>query len=345
MKKTRHHKQKLYKMRGCSLKNCSHKGGKGVVLVGDITNDLAYPYTGKTVINPNLAYTGKGGNKCATNFSPSNLAYTGKGGYKCPPNTTDSNNSNLGIVTTSNVNGVNPLYPNTGPPFNGFNFLNPITNQRGGNCSSSCAVNMNGMSGGNSHRNNCRCSTCKMNGGNSHKSDCNCDKCTSSHKSDCNCSKCNMNGLKLITGGGGCSTSNGGIPYPDGLVGKPYVNPTNLPGANHIPGDANYYSLNTYINDVSRQMLDIGANRPFLGFFKGGKRIKRIKKSNNKTRKMKGGTLSNFLGQDLINLGRQFTFGVGSAYNALNGYSAPTNPLPWKGQLPNSANLNTIRNL
>jgi hypothetical protein len=80
----------------------------------------------------------------------------------------------------------------------------------------------------------------------------------------------------------------------------------------------NYIENNTYNNDISRQMVDTGANPPFL---KGGKR------------KQKGGTLSNFMTQDLINLGRQFQYGLGSAYNALAGHSAPVNPLPWKDQL------------
>jgi hypothetical protein len=53
--------------------------------------------------------------------------------------------------------------------------------------------------------------------------------------------------------------------------------------------------------------------------------------------------LSNTIGQDFLNVGRQFQYGLGSAYNALAGYPAPTNPMPWKGQLPTTANINTIR--
>jgi len=41
--------------------------------------------------------------------------------------------------------------------------------------------------------------------------------------------------------------------------------------------------------------------------------------------------------QDLVNLGRDFTFNMKSTYNALNGVSAPVNPLPYKDQL-SSAN-------
>ena len=66
-------------------------------------------------------------------------------------------------------------------------------------------------------------------------------------------------------------------------------------------------------------------------------------KNRRKSRKQRGGALDNFLSQDLINLGRQFEFGLGSAYNALTGYAAPVNPMPWKGQLPNTPSLSTIR--
>jgi hypothetical protein len=40
-----------------------------------------------------------------------------------------------------------------------------------------------------------------------------------------------------------------------------------------------------------------------------------------------------FIPQDLVNFGRTFTYGLGSAYNAINGYPQPVNPLPYKDQL------------
>lgn len=132
----------------------------------------------------------------------------------------------------------------------------------------------------------------------------------SRHRVGCKCSKCKKHSMK-----GG----NSGIPYANGLVGNAW-SPSNLPGGNGIPGDSNHYSNNTYDNDISRQMV---TNPPFSNP-KGGRR-----------RKQKGGTLSNFIGQDLINLGRQFQFGLGSAYNALAGYSSPVNPMPWRDQFPN----------
>ena len=302
----KHKHQTMYKMRGCSSKSRrNYLGGNNASVMAAPQKaigadfNLAYPYNGPVTPNPALAVT-----------QQSSL-YKANGGYKCPDGL-ESNNYKTPFVVTSNVNAANPLYPNSGPLPNGFNFLNPITNQRGGNCG--CTGGMIPMTGGrlNKHRVGCKCSMCRMNN-------------------------------TQMNGGGGCSTSNNGIPYPDGLVGKPFLNPSNLPGANGIPGDANYYSLNTYNNDVSRQMINVGANPPFLGF-KGGRRIRHHKK-NKQTRKQRGGTFSNFLGQDLINLGRQFTYSVGSAYNSLNGYPAPTNPLPWKGQLPNTSSLSTVKNI
>lgn len=291
-KKQKH--QSLYKMRGCSsMSRRNYLGGSnGSVIaapqkaIGADFN-LAYPYNGPVIRNDALAYTGKGGYK---------------GGYKSE-NPLFPQPSNLAVVTTSNVNGSNPLYPNTGPPIGGFNFLNPLNQQRGGGCG--CG-GLPFMSGGSSNR--------------------------LKHRDACKCSLCKLNKKSMMKGGGGCSTSNNGIPYPNGLVGAPFVNSSNLPGANGIPGDANYYSNNTYNNDVSRQMVNVGANPPFLGL-KGGSKYKKRLSNTKKTKKQHGGTFSNFLGQDLINLGRQLTYGAGSAFNALNGYHASNSPLPWKDQL------------
>jgi hypothetical protein len=115
-------------------------------------------------------------------------------------------------------------------------------------------------------------------------------------------------------------------------VGNPWTpSSSGWPGVSGVQGDNNYFPVNEYKNDISRQMIATGANPPFSV---GGRRRK-TKKSRGKTQK--GGTLSNFLTQDLINLGRQFQFGVGSAYNTLAGYSSPVSPLPWKDQYSNSS--------
>jgi hypothetical protein len=324
---TKKHKQRIYAMRGCSNK-CGHGHGNGygnrhIHLGGNNSAvlatsskaigadfNLAYPYNGAVVRNDALAYTGKGGYKSENPLFPEP--------------------SNLAVVATSNVNGANPLYPNTGPPFNGFNFLNPVNQQRGGSCGCGGLPFMKGGS--------CGCGGAPFmkagsgTGNHNHR-----------HRHGCKCSTCKMNSSAMMTGGGGCATGNNGIPYPNGLVGSAYVNSSNLPGANGISGDANYYSNNTYNNDVSRQMVNVGANPPFLGFLSGlkggrskhGRRHTHIRTHINtkKHRKHRGGSLSNFLGQDLINLGRQLGHGVGTTFNALNGYPASANPLPWKDQL------------
>ena len=116
----------------------------------------------------------------------------------------------------------------------------------------------------------------------------------------------------------------GGV--PNGLTGQNWGADLKWPGTNHVSGDFNHYALNKYAPvDISRQMLAIGAQPPFLG---GSKHRKKIKK--NKSRKQRGGALSNFLYQDLINVGRQMQFGMGSAYNGLKGYEAPVSPMPWQ---------------
>jgi hypothetical protein len=229
------------------------------------------------------------------------LAYTGKPSFSLPnPHLayTGKGGSSCGLTTDTsipiNTNAANPVLPNTGPVSNGNNTIfNSAISQRGGirkkgGMCPSCSLGF--MLGGKKHRNGCRCSLCKRN---------------------------EMKGGNI------------GIPYPNGLVGSPWTpSISGWPGVDGIPGNRNYFELNTYNNDISRQMVDIGANPPFLNL-KGGKR-----------RKQKGGTLSNFLTQDLINLGRQFQFGTGSAYNALAGYSTPVNPMPWKDQFPSRIAFN-----
>ncbi len=233
------------------------------------------------------------------------LAYTGKGG-------SSSGNLTPNLNIPTNINAMDKTVPNTGPPSVGYNFINPTGSQRGG-CGCGCGISA--MSGGRKKKGGCGplCMSGLMVGG-------------ERHRLACKCSSCKINGGKLMKGG------NPGIPYPDGLVGNPWTPSGGWPGVDGIQGDRNYLALNDYKPDISRQIISTGANPPFsVG---GGK---------NRTRKQRGGTLSNFLGQDLINLGRQFQFGLGSAYNALSGYSSPVNPMPWKDQLPNTSSLNTMR--
>lgn len=205
-------------------------------------------------------------------------------------------------------------YPNLGGNQSPHHFLNSQDAIRGG-CGTCGASGMSGGSCG-------ACNSVVMTGGKKHRKECKCSLCKS----------------KRARQSGG----NPGIPYPSGLVGSPWTpSISGWPGVDGIQGDRNYLAPNNYHTDISRQMVSVGANPPFITG--GGKR--KQSKSKSKTKKQRGGTLSNFITQDLINLGRQFQFGMGSAYNALNGYGGPVNPMPWKGQTQNTPNLNSMRAL
>lgn len=237
-----------------------------------------------------LAYTGQP----SFSIPNPNLAYTGKGGASSCGLTTNTNIS-------TNTNGLNPTIPNTGPVSNGKDTtFNIGSTQRGGSC------NCGAMIGGGRGKKGGTCPACSLGltaGGTKHRNACKCSSC------------------KVMKGGSAL--------VPNGLVGSQWTPSSGgWPGVDGVPGDNNHYAPNSYTNDVSRQMVDLGANPPFLNV-KGGKK-----------RKQRGGTLSNFMGQDLINLGRQFQFGVGTAYNALAGYSGPVNPLPWKDQFPSKMPFN-----
>jgi hypothetical protein len=95
------------------------------------------------------------------------------------------------------------------------------------------------------------------------------------HRVGCKCSSC-----KLLSMAGGS--------YPNGLVGSHWTpSVSGWPGVDGISGDRNSYSLNTYSpNDVSRQMVNVGANPPFsIGGTKSRKSKNIYKKHNHKDNK------------------------------------------------------------
>ena len=156
-----------------------------------------------------------------------------------------------------------------------------------------------------------------------------------SQNGGCNCGV-SFGGSKKMKGG------NLGIPYPNGRLGEEWSSNSG-PGVNGVQGDSNYLALNTYKVDPQTAMIATGAQPPFSVGGKGSRKNIKKTKTATKRQRQRGGSLSNFISQDLINLGRQFQFGLGSAYNGINGYSAPVNPQPWKGQLPNTMNLNAVK--
>lgn len=157
--------------------------------------------------------------------------------------------------------------------------------------------------------------------------------------------------------GGGCGGNNTLPAVPNGLLGKAWSPSVgSWPGVDGNPNNSNHLGYNTYDNDISRQMKDVGAAYPYT-YMKGGKKrsntkhtlrnIKRMsknvrknksnknrhsRKNKNKHGKKKGGGINNYLIQDFVNLGRNVKYNMSSTWNALNGYDAPVNPNPWEDQ-------------
>lgn len=156
-------------------------------------------------------------------------------------------------------------------------------------------------------------------------------------------------------------------PIPGPMVGSPWGTSVHeWPGVNGISGDRNYLkSIGDVIdNDPQLQMtMDASGyvNRPNsmvgggsigrgpIGGYVYGKRVrsKTPRNSSTSTRSRKSRRRSGsrrksqsrgggLLPQDLVNLGNDMTFQLKSTYNALNGYNAPTNPLPYKDQFSDS---------
>jgi len=136
---------------------------------------------------------------------------------------------------------------------------------------------------------------------------------------------CGVGSGKLV--GGNASVLK---PLPGPFIGSAWSAPASKwPGVNDIGGDRNYLkNYDTTGNNIiskdpqlQMSMNDAGYNNMMSKI--GGKKSK------------KGGGI---LPQDLVNLGQDFSYNFKSAYNTLNGYSAPVNPLPYKDQLTGSIN-------
>ena len=159
----------------------------------------------------------------------------------------------------------------------------------------------------------------------------NCKKC--GMKKGCNCGmqmggNCNC-GMQM----GGCgSCLGGGVPLQSGgginnggqaLIGAPWTS-SNWPGVAGKDGSPNFYANNKYLVDPQTAMV---SERDQQTFMKGGSRKRRA-----------GGIIPD----DLVNLGRSMVYGIGSAYNTLNGFQPPVNPLPYKDQLVNTPSAKAL---
>jgi len=169
------------------------------------------------------------------------------------------------------------------------------------------------------------------------------------------CTSCPLQQMQK-GGCGSCASpvllQNGGshLPsMPSALVGAPWTPEiSGWPGVAGQDGVTNNYSMNNYKPfDPQTQVMSERAGPLFLGEYTGGKRSgsKRSgskRRGSKRRRGRKGKKGGGIIPQDLVNFGRTFTYGLGSAYNSINGYAAPVSPLPYKDQLVNTLNANQL---
>ena len=123
-------------------------------------------------------------------------------------------------------------------------------------------------------------------------------------------------------------------PMPGPFTGSDWE-PNKLPGENGISGDRNYLKSYTgsITNDPQLKMTMDGTGYKTTNSMVGGYTYNKKRSSSSK----KGGGI---IPQDLVNLGRDFTFNFKNAYNTLNGYKPPVDHTPYKDQLTGALNNN-----
>ena len=150
------------------------------------------------------------------------------------------------------------------------------------------------------------------------------------------CASCGQNGGNCDS----CGQNGGGTlapaPVPGPSTGQPWGPQTNeWPGMDGISGGRNYLSqVNVVANPQQQMSMNgsgyVGKPNSMVG---GNKKLKKdgYKKGGYKKDGYKKG--GGFLPQDFVNLGRESIFNFKGMYNAMNGYKAPIDPSPYKGQL------------
>ena len=127
-----------------------------------------------------------------------------------------------------------------------------------------------------------------------------------------------------IQHGGSCGTACGlqtgggyGLePVPSPLQGNPWTVNTK--------GNENYFANNLYNKGDPQTMMKLNGGSSNQRSYK-----KRSRKSKSRKSLMRGGSI---IPQQLTNLGRDLSFSFKSAYNHMNGYSAPVDPKPYMDQ-------------
>ena len=138
------------------------------------------------------------------------------------------------------------------------------------------------------------------------------------------CNSCLTGGVQLQSGGG--NASNGA------LVGSPWKSDvSSWPGVSGNDGQSNFYALNNQINQPLAELIS-GRDQQTVSQTGGRRRRKKYGGSSSGSASI--GAPGMF--QDLTNLGRGMSWGLGSAYNTLSGYPTPVSPLPYRDQLPHT---------
>lgn len=152
-------------------------------------------------------------------------------------------------------------------------------------------------------------------------------------------------GAPMQSGGGNCKTSmpmqTGGYKpssFPNGLIGDAWGGSVSKwPGVDGVDGGRNYLAPNMYKVDpqtqgvINERAVQMGGRKCRCGGRKckcGSRKNRYIAKNRSRYSKRAGGLLP----QDLVNLGRNMAFGLGSSFNTVRGYAAPVNPSPFMDQ-------------
>lgn len=224
------------------------------------------------------------------------------------------------------------------------------------------------------HSKRCHCSSCKKHG--SHY-DCPVCKKKGMYGGGCGCSSWKKGGKSMslekmkararsasasrsryITGGGcgSCHKIGGGSgdpisipspsapstvtklpPVPVPLVGEPWT-------VNNTSG--NYFSDNQYPTDVQLNTMSSGTQNDLTNSNLQGLSNNISTQANpayspvGGQRKRRGGGI---IPQDLVNFGNSFRYGLGSAFNAMQGLPQTPNPLPYMDQMPNTPTAGQLR--
>lgn len=137
-----------------------------------------------------------------------------------------------------------------------------------------------------------------------------CDRILGTYQNGGSCGPCGT--IPVISGGSGFYKPPAPMPGP--FIGEKWGSLVKeWPGVDGVSSNRNYLDLNTYPTDPQTMMK-----------IRGGRRKRKTQK------RQRGGA---FVPIDLVNLGRDFTMNLRTAYNALNTIPAQPSPLPFKDQL------------